>query len=223
MARLKSGILGPIIGKLANLVGYIRRGQPVIRTKPKKKRKKKGPRSDAQKEVNLRFKIVNSFISVVNDFTNVSFKQDVAGTTKIAQNGAASYNIKRAITGKYPDLRLDYPKVLVSKGTLPPPENPTVEFEGNILTFKWDVVPNSDYRLNRDQVMMLAYMPANNKANYVLSGARRTEGTDTMEVHVQKKDWGQFVKDNVIETYIAFISDDRQRISDSVYVGQIVL
>lgn len=111
----------------------------------------------------------------------------------------------------------------VSKGTLPPPENPTVEFEGDVLTFKWDVVPNSDYRLNRDQVMMLAYKPANNMAKYVLSGARRTEGTDTMEVHVRKKDWGQFVKDTVIETYIAFISDDRQRISDSVYVGQIVL
>jgi hypothetical protein len=34
MASMKYGILGPIIGKISNLVTYIRRGVPVVRTKP---------------------------------------------------------------------------------------------------------------------------------------------------------------------------------------------
>lgn len=34
--------------------------------------------------------------------------------------------------------------------------------------------------------------------------------------------WEQ-VKDGFIETYISFISDDRESISDSIYTGRIVL
>lgn len=69
--------------------------------------------------------------------------------------------------------------------------------------------------------MMLAYLPANNTTWFVLSGARRNAGTDTLLVHLEKGDRGQSKKDDVIETYIAFISDDRLSISDSVYAGQI--
>ncbi|WP_448103900.1 DUF6266 family protein [Pedobacter panaciterrae] len=220
MARLKSGILGPMTGKLAYLVGYERLGQPVLRMKPKKRKKKK-PRTDAQKAVNLRFKIVNLFISAINDFTNVGFKLDVAGTTKTAQNGASSYNIREAVIGEYPHLELDYTKVMISKGELPCPINPKVELENNVLTFKWHVDPLCGYPLNRDQVMMLAYLPANNTVRFVLSGARRNAGTDTLLVHLEKGDSEQSKKDDVIETYIAFISDDRLSISNSVYVGRI--
>lgn len=222
MARLKNGILGPLIGKLANVVGYERLGQAVVRMEPRKTKKKK-PRSDAQKAVNLRFKIVKSFISSLNGFVNVGFRQDVAGTTKIPENGAVSYNFKHAVMGEYPDLSLDYSKVLVCKGKLPGPENAVVELEGDILKFKWDVNPGWSNKLKRDQVMMLAYLPGNDRANYWLSGARRSAGADELEVPIQRQARGAAVKDEFIETYIAFISDDRQSISDSVYVGRVVI
>lgn len=66
MASMKYGILGPIIGKISNLVTYIRRGVPVVRTKPKKK-KKKAERSIAQQAVNLRFLMVKRFVAVISD------------------------------------------------------------------------------------------------------------------------------------------------------------
>jgi len=128
MAKLNNGILGPLIGKLANVVGYIRLGQPVVRMVPKKLKKKK-IRTEAQQAVNLRFKIVKSFISKVKTFVAVGFKLEVAGTTKIAENGAVSYNIKNAVIGEYPDLTLDFAKVMISKGHLPAPLNPIVEMQ----------------------------------------------------------------------------------------------
>lgn len=220
MAKLKNGILGPLIGKLANTVGYERLGQSLVRMAPRKTKKKK-PRSDAQKAVNLRFKIVKSFISEINDFVNVGFRKEVAGTTKIPENGAVSYNLKNAVTGEYPNLSLDYSKVLVCKGKLPGPLNAVVDLDGNILKFKWDVNPNWSKKLKRDQVMMLAYLPATNSASYWLSGARRSAGADELEAPIQLEAQGQAVKDQFIETYIAFVSDDRQSISDSVYLGRI--
>ncbi|ETZ22727.1 hypothetical protein [Pedobacter sp. V48] len=38
--------------------------------------------------------------------------------------------------------------------------------------------------------MMLAYLPANNTARFVLSGARRNAGTDTLLVHLENGDGG---------------------------------
>lgn len=222
MARLKNGILGSLIGKLANTVGYERLGQSLVRMAPRKTKKKK-PRSDAQKAVNLRFKIVKSFIAGIGEFVNVGFRQDVAGTTKIPENGAVSYNIKHAVMGEYPDLALDYSKVLVCKGKLPGPVNAVVELDGNILKFKWDVNPDWSNKLKRDQVMMLAYLPATDRANYWLSGARRSAGADELRAPIERLAQGQAVKDQFIETYIAFISDDRQSISDSVYLGRIAV
>ena len=58
----------------------------------------------------------------------------------------------------------------------------------------------------------------NNKKNpqayYVLSGARRKTGIETLEISPRSIG-------HKIHTYIAFISDDRERISMSTNIGEI--
>lgn len=220
MARMNYGILGPLLGKISNLVTYIRRGQPVVRTKPKQTGKKK-ERSIAQKAVNLKFLMVKRFVAVIDEFINVGYKIDVAGTPRIPENGALSYLLKEAVTGVYPNFKIDFSKVLVSRGKLLGPLNAAVKLEGDVLKFTWDVDRNWGYKLNRDQVMLLAYKPANDEADYLVSGARRKEGTEELKVSLRTKTDSNSVKDEFIETYIAFISDDRESISDSVYLGRV--
>src|SRR5690606_3951713 len=99
--------------------------------------------------------------------------------------------------------------------------NAAVKLEGDVLKFTWDVDPNWGYKLNRDQVMLLAYKPANDEADYLVSGARRNEGIEELKVTLRTKTDSNSVKDEFVETYIAFISDDRNSISDSVYVGRV--
>lgn len=222
MAKLNFGILGPFIGKIANLVGYVRLGQPLLRSKPKKS-KKKSVRSDAQKAVNLRFKLVKSFISDIGEFIHEGYRIDVAKTDRIPENGAASYLLMEAVKGEYPNFEMDYSKVLVSRGKLPKPLNPTVKLEGDTLKFSWDVDPKWGYELNRDQVMVLAYLPANGTADYSLSGARRKDGSEELKVGIRRQDEYDSRKDDFIEVYIAFVSDNRKRISNSVYIGRVVI
>jgi hypothetical protein len=112
----------------------------MIRMSPRKTKKKK-PRRDAQKAVNLRFKLVKSFISLTTQFTNVGFRLVALGTTKIAENEAVSYNLKNAVTGTFPDFKLDFTKVLLSRGELPPPEGATVTLQDNLLKFKGQSIP----------------------------------------------------------------------------------
>lgn len=71
--------------------------------------------------------------------------------------------------------------------------------------------------------MMVAYLPANKGTFYCLSGNRRPAGEDILTDIIVLADKGPTRKDRFIETYISFISDDRELIADSVYVGTIDL
>lgn len=223
MARIKHGIDGPLQGKLGNHVGYIRKGVPCVRMRPHPSRK---PRTVKQKARNMRFGVVSKFLSPLKNFINAGFKAAVEGTTRVAQNEAMSVNMKNAVQGEYPNLEMDYTKALVTQGVLPPALNPSLSYtlDGYYISIKFTWDPEAlEYPRDRDQVMMAVYLPANNNAFYCLSGNRRSAGQDELLGTIQTKDWGSAKKDTVIETYIAFVSDDRESISDSVYVGRIEL
>ncbi|ACU02668.1 hypothetical protein Phep_0444 [Pedobacter heparinus DSM 2366] len=224
MARLKFGPFGPLIGKLGNTVGYIRKGAAVLRMIPHKSNK---PRTVGQKTTTQAFGLAIKFIAKVNHFTNVGFKLAADGTTKTAQNVAVSYTMKHAIKGEYPNQEIDFTKVMVCKGMLEGPVNPVMSYEtaGDTIAikFEWAVDPDADRNRKRDQVMMLAYLPDSKRAFYLDSGARRSAGVDVLEGKFNLVARGSDKKDHFVETYMAFISNDRTQISDSVYMGQIVL
>lgn len=226
MARLKNGIAGPIVGKLGNHVGYIRLGEPVIRMKSAPTNKKRTP---AQKASTNAFSIVSKFVTPINQFINVSFKNYVAGTTQIPRNPAMSLNLS-AVTGEYPDQHFDYSNAIVAAGGLPMVLNPTVElllcdFVNKKAELKFSWVPDSNNygERPRDQVMMLAFFPETGKASYCLSGSRRSEGSDVLPLGWTMKPDGSGFNETHVETYLAFIADDRMQVSDSIYTGRVNL
>ena len=221
MARNKWGLLGHFVGKLGASVGYYRLGVPVTRALPHPTLKK---RTDAQKASNKSFSLVMKYVAPINEFVKYSFKP--AAMKKpglIPQNVATSVVRDHAIEGEYPNLYINYSKVMVSLGNLQPPENPVVTLDGSTLTFKWDADTTTDWKRKQDQVMMLAYFPDTTQATFLVGGARRNVGQDSLDIqHFMKAKNG--VKPNsIVETYIAFISNDRNSVSDSVYIGQISL
>jgi hypothetical protein len=214
MAIIKNGILGPAEGSIANLVTYVRLGVPTIRTNPAPAADK--PRSPKQIAQNARFALAMKFIKPNLPFLNVGYSiKKPAGLT--AYSLAVSNVMEHGIIGEYPDLELDYSNILVAKGDLAPAINPRVEMtEPGVIRFEWDVPEKLSYLRSRDQVMLFAFMPGESAAFHLLSGARRNAGQDLLEVYTGKK--GQ-----VYETYLAFISDDRKKISKSTYTGQIII
>ncbi|ALL07856.1 hypothetical protein AQ505_21585 [Pedobacter sp. PACM 27299] len=220
MGRVTGGAFGTFIGKVGGVVGYVRLGNPWVRNAPKKSEK---PRTAKQLVVSHRFKMARKLISHTREFVDVGYKSAALGTGKTAQNVASSCILQEAMAGVYPDFKLDYSKVLLSKGNLPMAIQPTVEYVQPNLIFEWSVDPALEYRFNRDQVMMLAYHPLRGKSFHVLSGNRRITGTDEMSLS-NMPEWKKInPEDDFVETYIAFISDDRMAVSDSMYLGRIYL
>lgn len=213
MATIKNGILGPIEGPVSQVTGYIRLGVPVLRKKQKLNPTK--PRSEKQTAANNRFAFAMKFVKPITPFLNVGFS---VGREKghTAHNFAVS-KVLAAVDGLNPDFQFKYEDILVADGNLQEALSPRVEMKtSGTLEFSWEQPERQSYARGQDQVMLLAYMPEEDVAFYITSGARRSTGQDFLEVCTGKS--GQ-----VFETYIAFISDDRKKISKSTYTGQIVI
>jgi len=219
MAVITEGVNGGFTGKAGTVVGYYRMGKWVIRALPRLSTKNKRGTKD-QNANRSKFTKMQHFLSPMIDFIRVGFNMEARSKQMTAHNAAKSYNMLHAFT---PEAEIDFSKVLLSSGSLPGALNPTVEKDDMGLHFSWTNNSGEDLAESRDQVMLLAYddmlMDSNNKkkadAYYLLSGARRNTEMETLEIAFPSKG-------NTLHTYIAFISDDRQRVSMSTYVGEIV-
>lgn len=159
--------------------------------------------------------IISKFLSSVREFINVGFVVEAKRARKSANNMATSFNRSNAITGNYPDQRIDFSKVLLSMGKMPLNSQVKAELTNDGITFSWDTSLTDDGRRWSDQAMLMAYMPEINEAAYLINGARRTVGTDLLRLPIVESPV-------LVETYISFISANHKSVSDSIYTGQLI-
>lgn len=145
-------------------------------------------------------------------FINVGFELAVIGTDRNPYNEVTSDNFNLATMGEYPDISLDYSKLLVSKRSLPPAENAAVNILPDGIAFTWTVPTDIDWNSYNDRSMLLIYYPESGKMINILSGAQRRESTDFVKLAPP-------YLDQPIQTYIAFASGDRKSVSNSLWVG----
>lgn len=207
MATFKNGYWH---GKLGKTTTYPLNGVLVTRLIGKSTK----PPTELQKGVRLRTKLVSAFLFPVKEFIEVGYEREAKRLKLLPQNPAFSYNWKHAVTGEFPKLKIDFAKVLLSYGTMPPPVNLQVIASDKGLIFNWGPQEGVTGTHWSDQVMLLAYFPKLKKSAYMTAGASRYKGTDLLVVF--DVEHGHFA-----ETYIAFVSNDRKSISKSVYVGKV--
>lgn len=93
--------------------------------------------------------------------------------------------------------------------------NAEVKLADKKLQFSWAPDLENEENDPSDQVMLIAYFPQTFLALTVKNGSPRTAGKHDIRLP-------SFKKAMVIETYMAFISEDRERVSDSIYLGQLI-
>lgn len=129
-------------------------------------------------------------------------------------NKAVKEIVSNAITGVYPDFKLDFPKVKISRGSLQSAIATTAAAAGKIT---WTWVPNTDPNSvqNLDQSVIVAYCPERKQALYKINASTRANGTATLDVT-------PFIGLTVI-TYLSFTSPNQGKFSDSVFTGELVV
>ncbi len=210
MATGKHGPNGGLSGTFGSVVGYYRLGTWVVRGLPKA-RKKKRTATNAQKASRSTFTKMQHFLAPIVGYIRVGFNMEGRSKNMTAHNAAKSYNMLNAFTA---DGEIDISKVVISYGKLPGAENPVVVKDPLGLLFSWTNNSVAKGANGFDQVILLAYDVQNQIAHGLESGARRRSGKQLLE-------FDELSTRKSLHTWIAFISDDRERISMSTYLGEI--
>lgn len=204
MAVSPYGPHGPVIGKIGNLVSYILNGQVVTRTIGHKSNK----HSKDQLANYQSMAVTMNLLSPMLPFINSSFEIEARGTVKNQHNLATSYNKKQALTGEYPNIKVDYSKVVLSYGDLPIAENLKMVKTDTGLQFSWD----TEDGLAHDMVMILVCHPHRAQVTSSINACRRDAGTYFAKLSEEDLD-------QQLEAYICFKSANGKQISNSVYLG----
>jgi len=212
MAKVPYGINGPFIGRVGNTIGYILNGINVIRSIGAFH----GEYTPKQLANYQRMGLISSLSTVIQEFLKFGFSSVAVPTKQGHTNHFISINKEKAVKGVYPNQETDFSKLIVAQGTVAVPKNPIVKATNNSLEYSWEADLQAEGAENSDQVMLLAYFPESEKAIVMASGSRRTVEKEILEIPGSDKD-------RKVETYIAYVSDDRTNASNSVYLGQLII
>ena len=211
MGKIKDGITGPFSGKVGPVVGATWRGMPVMRSLPKKRTTPFTPKEIQQQ---AKFGLMSGFLGPVIPLVHQTFIPVTYKRT--GYNLAFAYNVKNAITGIHPDLKIDFSMVLLGRGDLPNAGSPTVSSSSpGKLDFSWTDNSGKGIALPTDRAYMAVYNEELKQWIHAVDLAPRSAGACTIDASV--------FTGKPLQTWIGFISADKKNVSDTVWTGLVSL
>jgi hypothetical protein len=205
MARYKNGINGIFIGKVGTVVGSVWNGIPYMRSAGNPRTAPAGENEQANRD---KFAAAHTWLKPLLPILREGFKN--YSPTSYGYNAAKSYTLKYAM-----DLGQVQPaQIKISSGDLPVSADLTANLvAAETIEFTWSTA-SGGYLERNDQIVVLAYHPESGTAIYEIHGAFRHTGIQTMDISTA-------FSGKTVQVYAAFISADRSRQSDSVYLGAV--
>ena len=212
MGTIKGGVLGGFNGKVGAVVGSHWKGKAIMRGKSTAKRAKS---SALQLEQQAKFTLMVNFLQAIADFLNFSYKK--AAIQMSGFNKAISANIQLVIAGVYPDFSIDYPKVQLSKGSLPHVASPTAASTvAGKVAFAWtDNSKVTQGALSSDMVYVAAYNEEQKHWIINDAAAARNAGTFILDV--------TGYSGKPLHTYMGLLSAEGKKASASIYTGAVTV
>jgi hypothetical protein len=209
MGKISQGILGGFSGKVGNIIGGNWKGIDYMRVKAASV---KNPQTDGQVGQRSKFTTVLQLLQPLTGFIKIGFQNYAVKMTEF--NSAMSYILQNAVSGEYPDIVIDYDKVLVSRGSLAAALNPTATSPAaGKVQFNWADNSTEGNASPTDKAMLLVYNPTLGEATFVVDGAVRTAGTQTLTIPNGYSG----------DTVHAFINAEGTEVSNSRHIGTIVV
>lgn len=212
MGTVRPGPSGKFKGKLDNTVFAPWKGINTVRKTPRRTLKKP---SIKQLDLRLRFGMSSNFSSKLNDAIKIGFPLNKRNKTN--WNFAIQHNVKKAITGTYPDLSIDYAEIQISKGDLAQVCNPrTVVVKGtHSVKITWENPANLKLGVEEhDNLQFCIYGEVDEEEQFAMlntNAAYRIDGEVTIGINKN------FVS---IDLWMFLISADKKRTSISRYLGK---
>jgi len=212
MGKIKQGILGGFSGKVGTVVGSSWKGIAVMRGIALHVA---NPKSDKQLVVREDMIVLQKFLCSMTSFIRIGWKNFAIKMSQM--NAAFSYNHANALQGTYPNIAIDYPNALVSRGQLPGVLNGTAASTvAATIAFTW--LDNSDEAgaSDTDKTLICIFSPAKNQAVTAIGLATRLSNSQAVTVP------SSFSGD-LVHCYIAYETEDGTVQSNSSYAGAVTV
>lgn len=210
MGTYNNGILGAFKGKVGNVVGSTWNGVKYMRAVPVSV---KDPKTEKQLAQRQRFGLMTSFMRKFRPVVNIGFRKGAGNMS--ASNRAASYNIKNAVDGEYPDQEIRFDMLRFSRGDLTGSYNASaVSANTGELTITWADNTGDGSASPDDTLVVSLYSAERDSVFFRVEAAERQDGTVSIALP-------ESYHGDTVETYIFFVSADEEQVSDSDYLGSI--
>ena len=219
MGKINQGVLGPVSGKVGNVVGATWRGIDYLRILPANVH---NPRTPAQTSQRAKFLLTLRFVQPLLDFVKIGYKGYAVGMS--AYNAAMSYIVKNAVIGEYPDQEIDFSKVLVSRGNLRGVVAATATSpEARKIQVTWEDNSELGGASPNDTAIVVVFNGEKMDVSRSLEAGVRSDGQ--AEITLPTAYVGDTVQVFLAFTSISdhFYSGNRDTISNSVFAGSVVV
>jgi hypothetical protein len=211
MAKITESVIGVLKGKIGQVVGFTWKGIPVLRVLPGSIA---NPQTDKQLAQRQKWSVTMHFLKPISEFLKTGFKSYAVKMTGI--NAAMGYNIKNALTGTYPNIAIDYPNALVSRGNLAGALNQVAASTvAGTVHFTWDDNSGEIGASTNDKTLLVIYNPSQNQAVTVNELAERGDETQTVTVP-------DSFSGDLVQCYMAFINEAGE-VSNSAFAGAVTV
>lgn len=208
MAILKNGILGGVSGKVGTVVGYALKDQDVIRGLGNGRT---APFTEGELKNQSAFSISQRWLQPLTEFLRVGFKDYAVRYEGFV--AAKSYLSKHAIRKDDAGVYVDPELALVSYGDMDQSEKAGAVSESpNTVTFTW----SGGRRVHDDRAMFMVYDIDGGIAEFDTAAVKRQYETGVFKV-------SDIFSGRTVHVYLAFVSEDRKRRSNSQYLGVITI
>jgi hypothetical protein len=212
MGEIRKGILGGFSGKVGTVIGANWRGKDIMRSLPKKSGRIATEQQELQR---AKFALVAHFLTPLADVIRNYYGQGQG--LKSRRNLAMSYHITDAITGNFPDLMIDYERVVLTKGDLLGPQDITSTAAADTkINFEWADNSNQGTAKPTDKLLVVVYNPAKDLFEVRENVADRN--ATMAEVTLP----ANFTGDTVV-CYVSFISEDKKKFANSLFMNEITM
>ncbi len=213
MGTYKQGIYGPYSGRVGNVIGSFWKGRCIMRIRA-------ASFTDAntipQQIQRMKWKLVSAFVKANSKLVRLGF--GAADATLTAFNSAMKFNIPEAITGTFPELKLELSQATLAMGNLLPVEGALMSSTvANTLQVDWADNTNNVDAFEDDNLMIAVIDTATGEVMH-FNGYSRMDETATLTL---SENWasrtvnaiGFFLKAGLTEV------NSRDQVSNSVFMG----
>lgn len=209
MARFDDGINGPFRGKVGSVIGSKWRKVNYMKGLSKKKKR---PASPEQAVIRTKFSLLNRFLKPLSKTLEISFRQFTAEAT--GRNVAFSYNYDEAFIEEEGEVRLNYPALRFSHGSLVTAgaERAWVDDRG-VVHITWNTKTYGMGGSPDDEAHMLLF----DETNDIFLTPSGTTVRQDGKAEITRKDFLESAREQ-LHLWLFFTDNDKKRVSKTVYI-----